>query len=146
LRVAIENLLLSRLETLSAGERLAMARQGPGAIAAALLKDADERVLQAALENPRMTEASIVKTLMADKVPEALVLALCRHPLWSLRQDVRMALLRNPLTPLAHLLAIVPSVPLPVLRDILHTAPLDASFRAYLSSMLEGTSRPPLKE
>ena len=96
-----------------------------------------ERVIEAALLNPHMTEALVAKTLMRDEAPDALVLAVCHHPKWSLPQDVRVALMRNPKTPLASMLAITQSLPTAVLREVLLQAPLEAKLKRYLILEME---------
>jgi hypothetical protein len=137
LRLAMEQTLIARLESLTAGERLTLAHRGPGGLITALLLDTDERVVRAALENPNMSEERLVRALMHVNAPEALVLAVCRHSKWSLRRDVRIALLLNPNTPLAHLLAIAQSLPAAVLRDLLQHAAMNPSIKSYLSKELE---------
>jgi len=138
LRVAMEQTLIARLETLSAGERLTLAHRGPGGLMAALLLDSDERVVRAALENPSLSEDRLVRALMHAEAPEALVLAVCRHSKWSLRRDIRVALLLNPKTPLAQLLAMAQSLPVAVLRDLLEHAAMDANIKSYLAREVEG--------
>ncbi len=129
---AAEEVLLSKLETISSGERLTLARRASGRIAGALLLDQEARVMQAALDNPRLTEASVAKTLAAKKTSSALVEAVCRHPKWSLAREIRMALLRNEKTPLARALEFAQSLPPKLLLEILHSSHLPENTRRYL--------------
>jgi len=62
-RVAEEQ-IMNRLESLSSGERMSLARRASGRVAATLLRDADSRVLEAALDNSRLLENSVVTALM----------------------------------------------------------------------------------
>ena len=137
IKMAAEEVIVSRLETVSAGERLSLAKQGSGRVAAALLLDAEARVVHAALLNPRMTEVFIVKALMREEAPEHFVEAVCRHPKWSLRAEIRMALLRNDKTPLARVLQFARAMPKPALRDILTHSRLGANVKMYLMKELE---------
>jgi hypothetical protein len=137
LRVAMEQTLIGRLETLSAGERLTLAHRGPGGLLAALLLDKDERVVRAALENPSISEDRLVRALMHAEASEALILAVCRHSKWSLRRDIRIALLLNPNTPLAQLLAMAQSLPVAVLRDLLQHAAMESRVKNYLTKEIE---------
>ncbi len=132
LKLAIEETLISRMEAISAGERLTLAKRGSTRIAAELLRDTEERVIHAALANPLMTEVWIVKALMKDGAPGALVEAVCRHPKWSLRRDIQVALLRNDKTPMARALAFARSLPINVLEDVLAHSRLDAGIKTYL--------------
>ncbi len=101
-RVADEQLIV-RLASITLGERLTLARRGSQAVAAALLLDRESTVSNTALENSRLTEAAVVKALLGPN-GSGFVEAVCHHPKWSLRQEIRMALLRNPHTPLARAL------------------------------------------
>ena len=71
-RVA-EEAVVGRLDALSPGERLSLARQGTSRIAAALLGDTEHRVFRAALENPRLTEEGVVRILKAEKLTPEVV-------------------------------------------------------------------------
>ncbi|HVG90365.1 MAG TPA: hypothetical protein VNB54_02645, partial [Alphaproteobacteria bacterium] len=75
---AAEEVLISKLASISSGERLTLARRSSGRVAGALLLDKDERIMQAALANPQMTEVSIVKALKAGHSTELLAPAVAR--------------------------------------------------------------------
>jgi hypothetical protein len=60
---AADDVLCSKLETISQGERLTLAHRGSRRIAEALLSDAETRVMHAALQNSRLTESAIVRAL-----------------------------------------------------------------------------------
>jgi hypothetical protein len=130
--------LINRLETISTGEKLSLARRASGSVAGALLFDKDTRVMRAALENPRLTESSVVKSLTKQGTLAPLVEAVCHHPKWSLRQEVRITLLRSDKTPLAKALEFSQSLPDTLLREILQNSRLPAETQAYL---LEETAR-----
>ena len=137
LKMFAEEQLINRVETISAGERLALAKRGSTRIAAALLLDAEARVIEAALHNPYMTERWIVKAVLDDDAPQALIDALCRDPKWSLRREVRAALLRNEKTPLARVVAFAESMSSMALREILLHSRLPRNVKEYLQKILE---------
>ncbi len=137
LKMNIEEALIARMESISSGERLTLARRGSTRVAATLLTDPDERVMLAALDNPYMTEAWIVKALMRDDAPVPLVHAVCRHAKWSLRRDIQVGLLRNDNTPMARAIALAEKLPSQVLRDILHHSRLQANVKTYLLALLD---------
>jgi hypothetical protein len=137
LKLIAEETIITRLETLASGERLTLAKRASGRVAAALLSDPEERVVRAALENPQMTEAGVIKALMRLDASEGLIQVACRHSKWSLRRDVRVALLRNPHIPLAHALAFAQSLPAPLLRDVLLASRVSDKVKAYLLTQLE---------
>jgi hypothetical protein len=130
-RVADE-LLISRFTSITLGERISLARRSSATVAAALLLDKEPSVWQPALENPRLTEAAIVKALQRPGATVAFVEAVCHHPKWSLRREVRIALLRNPHTPLARAIEFARRLPPPLLRDVLHASKLPEKIKEYL--------------
>jgi len=129
---AADEALAHRLETLASGERLTLAHRGSGRIAEALLADADVRVMQAALQNARLTEASIVRMLTRPDAHVAFVDAVAHHPQWSLRREVRVALLRNEKTPMARAVEFARGLPPGMLREILQTSRLRVNVKEYL--------------
>lgn len=131
-KLAAEEVIVGRFESLSSGERLTLAKNGSGAIASALLLDKWDRVIEAALENPRLTEQWIIKALGADKAPELLIDRVARHKKWSLRREVQLALLKNPQTPMARVLQLCPVVPVRELQELLRTARLSPEVQSYL--------------
>ena len=97
---AAEEQILNRMESVSLGERISLARRASGRVAAALLLDAEARVISTALDNSHLVEALVVTALMKHDAPEALFALTSEHPKWSLRRDVQIALLRSEKTPL----------------------------------------------
>src|SRR6201987_5174271 len=100
-KLAADEALCNRMETVSSGEKLTLAHRASGRVAGELLLDAEVRGMQAALQNSRRTETAIVHALMRPEAPAALVEAVAHHPQWSLRREVRLVLLRNEKTPMA---------------------------------------------
>jgi hypothetical protein len=130
-RVADE-LLVARLASVTLGERIALARRSSAMVAAALLLDKESRVWQTTLENARLSEAAIVKALLRPAATPAFVKAVCHHAKWSVRPEIRMALLRNEYTPLARALEFARRLPPAQLRDILHASRLPEKIKSYL--------------
>lgn len=93
--------------------------------------------MQAALANPFMTEVWIVKAIMSQDSSSALVSEVSHHVKWSLRKEIRIALLKNDKTPLGRVLAFAQSMSGPVLREVLATSRLSAKVKEYLTKELE---------
>jgi hypothetical protein len=140
--------LVTRLPSVTLGERMMLARRASETVAAALLLDKEPRVAHTALENARLTEAAVIKALLRQKAGSAFVEAVCHHPKWSLRREIRLALLRSPHTPLARALEFARNLPPPLLRDVLHTSRLPEKIKTYLRENLKQGSRevPPRKK
>ncbi|HET7892363.1 MAG TPA: hypothetical protein VFL34_12595 [Candidatus Sulfotelmatobacter sp.] len=135
-RVA-EELLVARIASISLGERVSLARRSSARVAAALLLDRETRVWKTALENPRLVEAAVVAALLRPGGSAAFVKAVCHHSKWSVRPEVRCALLRSEYTPLARALEFARRLPAPVLRDVLHFSRLPEKIKGYLRRDLE---------
>ncbi len=133
-RVA-EEAVVQRLTALSLGERLSLARLGSGRIAAALLADAEARVYRSALENPRLTEEGVVKSLREEKLTPEAVEAIAVHPRWSLRYEVRLELIRNPATSLGRVLALAAQVRSRDLADLTMDSRMPSNRRKYLARL-----------
>ena len=143
---AADEILCNRLDTIGSGERLTLAHRGSGRIAEALLSDAESRVMQAALLNPRLTESSIVRALTRGDATAIFVDAVAHHPSWSLRREIRVALLRNEQTPMARAVDFARSLPPGILREILQASRLPGNVKEYLladsAKRDSGKSRP----
>lgn len=130
-RIADE-LLMGRLASITLGERIGLARRCSGTVAGGLLLDKEPRVWQTALDNPRLTEAGVVRGLAKTGASRAFVEAVCYHAKWSVRVEVRYALLRSAYTPLAKAIEFARRIPPPQLRDILHVSKLPESVKRVL--------------
>ncbi len=137
LRRAADEVLLSRLASISLGERISLARRSSERVAGAFLLDKEKVVREPALENPRLTEASVVKAIQSRGCSPALVEAICHHAKWSVRFEIRAALLRSPHTPFARAIEFARRIPPGTLRDILHTSRLPEQTKKYLRKNLE---------
>jgi hypothetical protein len=144
-KLAADEALANRLETLASGERLTLAHRGSGRIAEALLCVGEARVVQAALQNSRLTEASIVRALGRHNVSAAFVEAVSHHPQWSLRREVRVALLRNEKTPMAKAVEFARTLPPALVREILHSSRLPGNVKTHVLAEVEkrGSEKPP---
>jgi len=137
---AAEEVLIGRMGTIASGERLTLAKQGSGRVAAALLVDKEERIMQAALSNPQMTEVWIVKALKAETGTELLAPAVARHQKWSFRNEVKAALLGNKHTPAARMIQLAGELPVNLIKDVLRNGRLSPQAKNSLVAVLEKRS------
>ena len=131
-RVA-EDLVLNRLSQLPLGQKISLAKQGPARVAAGLLAEGLPSILSQVLENAHLNEAQITRVLARQDLSPRVVNAIARHPKWSNSPNVRIALLRHPLTPLARIMAFLPDIPLADLRDIMQLTTMRPDLRRYLA-------------
>jgi len=127
-----EELLVSRLASVTLGERISLARRSSTLVAGALLLDKESQVWQPALENARLTEAAIVKAVQRTGASAAFVEVVSHHPKWSVRREVQVALLRNVHTPVAKAIEFARRIPPRQLRDILHASRLPERIKSLL--------------
>jgi hypothetical protein len=136
-KIAIDETIIARLEQISGGERLTLAKQASGRVAGALLFDPEERVIEAALRNPKMTEAILTRALGGRDSTPKMVHAICADTKWSLRRDVRLALLRNEHTPLAQAILFTQGFPAHLVREVLSRSRLEQPIKNYLLARLD---------
>lgn len=127
-----EDVIMNRLPQLALGQRLTLARRGSARVAAALLAEGNERVVPLALDNAFLTESQVLKILSREDLPEIVPASLARHRKWSYLYNVRMALVRHPLTPLARVLAFLPDLTLRDLDELSGARSLPASLKQYI--------------
>ncbi len=137
LKRTADEFLVTRLASISLGERISLARRCSVTVAAALLHDKESRVWNVALENPRLTETAVVRALSRPGGTSGFVEALCHHAKWSVRPEIRLALLRNPHTPLARAIEFARRLPPVQLRDVLHASRLPEKIKIYLRKELQ---------
>jgi len=138
-KVSADGILIARLKTINLGERLTLARRASGRIAGALLLDANERIMHAALENARLTEALVVRATLKPAASAALVQMVSQHAKWSLRRDVQASLLRTEYLSLARALGFAQEISPGRLREILRSSRLPERIKSQL--LIETSSK-----
>ena len=117
-RRAAELALLTRLPRLAVGEKIAIARRGGAGVIAALRLDPTPRVIAALLENPRLTEGLLGPALASERAMPGLLVAVAANPRWGARHDLRLLICRNPHTPVAVALPLLPGLRKDELRGL----------------------------
>jgi len=133
---AAEDVLINRIESIAIGERMALARRASAKVACALLNDNDVRVMNTALDNSRLTESLLIKAVSNASGTPQLVESACHHSKWSLRRDVRLALLRSENTPLACALTFARTLPPSMTQEVLRGSRLPLGIKHYLRAEL----------
>src|SRR6201994_2699862 len=108
-RIAEEQ-LLARLAQLPLGQKITLARRGPGRVAGALLAEGHPQILSVVLDNAYLTEAQVLKALARENISAGVTHAIAEHRRWSCVHNVRLALIRTPGTTLATILAFLPEL------------------------------------
>lgn len=129
-----EEQVVARLPQLPLGQKITLARRGPGRVAGALVAEGHAQVLPVALENPFLTEAQVLRALAREKVSTTVVQALARHHKWSQTYNVRLALVRNPSAPISIVLAFLPQLTVSDLRELAAPGIVPENLRKYLEA------------
>jgi hypothetical protein len=133
-KMVAEETILKKLEGMPRGEKISLARRGTGRLAASLLFNPDLELIRAALDNPSLTEGLLLKVLAREDLPPTVVEHLAQHSRWSHHYHLRLALIRNPLTPLARVLAFLPDLAVNDLRDICLDHRMPHPVRKYIEA------------
>jgi hypothetical protein len=118
LQRSAEEQLIARLPHVALGQKIALARQASARVLAALILEGNAQVVEPAVGNPRLTEAQVLKLLAREKLPVAVIPALCRHRRWTSAPNVVMAMMRYPHTPPEAAQHILPGISSPELREL----------------------------
>lgn len=141
IRRLAEELVLVRLPQLPLGVKLTLARRSPARVAGALLREGQPRVVALSLDNPLLTESQILKVLAGSQSPDGVVTTIARHPRWSHRRTVRLALIRNAFTPLGAVLSFLPELTASDLREMAGLAGISENLRKYIRHEISRRSR-----
>ncbi len=136
IRRAAEELIVTRVPHLPIGEKLTLARRGPARVAGAVLAEGHPQVVKLALANSFLSESQVLKILAKAEVPERVIVAIAQHPKWSVRYNVRVALVRHPHTPVPALLGFLSDLTLRDLQDVAGLEHLTAHARKYVQQEL----------
>jgi hypothetical protein len=136
IRRVADEIILTRIPNLPIGEKLTLARRGPARVAGAILAEGHPQALKLALGNAFLTESQVLKVLAKAGVPERAVAAIAQHPKWSCQYNVRVALVRNPKTPVPCILAFLPNLTLRDLKDLVALEGLTPHAKRYIQQEL----------
>ena len=132
-----EDQLVSRLPQLPLGQKITLARRGPARLAGALLAEGHAQTVTIVLDNAYLTEAQVLKVLSREKIPPGVVRTISQHRKWSISYNVRLALVRHPLSPLATVLAYLPELTVSDLRELASPGIVPESLRKYLQAEVQ---------
>src|ERR1700688_2446367 len=132
-----EDQLVSRLPQLPLGQKITLARRGPARLSGALLAEGHAQIVSIVLDNAYLTEAQVLRVLSREKIPPGVVRTISQHRKWSISYNVRLALVRHPLSPLATVLAYLPELTVSDLRELASPGIVSESLRKYLQAEVQ---------
>ena len=112
----------------------------PGVLAQ-LRHDPHPRVISALLDNPRLTEDILAPVVHGAATPGPVLAAIAADRRWSTRPGLQVALARNPNTPPAVALRLLPLLRKPELRTVAHDVRVPEAVRLPGASLARRTTR-----
>jgi hypothetical protein len=137
MKIKAEEQVISKLPQLPLGQKITLARRAPGRIAGALLAEGHPPVVKAALGNPNLTEAQVLRVLSRDRLPAIVVQSLSQDEKWSHVYNVRIALIRQSSTTLTTILTFLPELTISDLRELVAPGILPENLRHYLQAEIQ---------
>lgn len=119
IRLAAERKIVQQIPTQPLGNKLTLARRGTAAILDALLREGVQNVVESCLDNPYLKEGSLHQFLASSHATAENVSIVARNSRWKSRPNIRLAILKNPRTPLIWFTIFLPGLPAATLRDLL---------------------------
>ena len=132
-----EDQIINRAPQLALGQQVALARRGTARVVAALLLEGLGPVIGPGLDNPLLTEGAVLGLLRRDDLAEELVEKIAKHRKWSVRYDVRLQLVRHPLTPLGVALGFLGDLKVGDLKIIARDKRMRPEMRGYVRAEVE---------
>jgi hypothetical protein len=126
-RVAAERKIVQQIPTQPLGNKITLARRGTAAILDAVLREGVPRILEACLENPHLKEGLLYRFLTSHLATADTVALVAGSVRWKSRPNIRIAILKNPHTPLIWFTTFLPGLPAVALRDLLASPRLTAA-------------------
>ena len=134
MKIKAEEQVIAKLPQLPLGQKITLARKSPARITGALLAEGNPPVVKAALANPNLTEAQVLRVLSRDKLPAIVVRSIAQDAKWGHVYNVRIALVRQPSMTLAAVLRFLPELTISDLRELVAPGILPENLRHYLEA------------
>jgi hypothetical protein len=135
-RRAAERRLAERLPGLAVGEKVAIARRCSSGLVSRIGQDPNPRVIQALLENPRLTEGVLLQLVSRDSARPEVLAMVARDRRWGVRYRIRVPICRNPNTPVATALSQLAALRKPDLKAVAEDRRLAKAVRQRASLLL----------
>ena len=140
-RRAAQQALFERYDGLAVGERVAIARRAGSELLNRVRHDPEPRVVQAMLENPRLTEGNLMPLLASGAARPEVLRAVAASEKWCSRYEVRRLLCRNRRAPVEVVLSLLPSLKKVDLRAIDSQPTLNPQVRQRAALLLGKSPR-----
>lgn len=132
IRLAAERKIVQQIKTQPLGNKLTLARRGTSTILESLLREGLQSVVEICLDNPHLKEGSLHQFLASYLATAETISMVARNSRWKNRPNIRLAILKNPHTPLICFTALLPGLPSATLRDLLASPRLTLAQKEFV--------------
>jgi hypothetical protein len=137
--------LPKEIEDIPLGRRRSLAKESDKDLLELLARDCDPTVVANLLRNPKITEEDVVRIAARRPIAASTLLAIYECPRWSRDPRVRVALARNPYTPVDIAIQALGTIPLSDLREMRNDPDLHPDTSKQVEDELERRSRAALE-
>ncbi len=133
-----ESVVIQRLPTMATGDKITLARITAGEVLKTLRLEKDARIINALLQNSRMTEEDVLFIINQPKTPSPVLETIAKSTKWSSRKEVKIALIRNPSTPLAYAISLIGGLLTTDLKNLISDQKVKVSLKKMMETKLKG--------
>lgn len=141
LRRTAERILAIRMQEMTLGEKISLARVASRGVINSLRRDESGMVVRALLQNPRLVEEDVIVIASSTRTPRPILEVISRDARWSSRPAIRKAIARHPETPLQTSLRLIQTMSDQDLKEILRAAHLPGLIRVSIQRLIESRRR-----
>ena len=123
---------------MATGDKITLARITAGDVLKTMRLEKDSRIINALLQNPRMTEEDILFIVNQPKTPSPILEVIAKSSKWSCRKEVKIALLRNSATPLSQAIALISGLLSTDLKMLISDQKVKLALRKMMETKLKG--------
>jgi hypothetical protein len=102
--------LLQRIQSLTVGEKIALALRGGREVRSILCKDSNKEVVLSVIKNPKVTDSEAELIAHSRNIPEEALRVIAKNREWMKNYNVVLALVNNPKTPTGIAMNLVPGL------------------------------------
>ena len=137
-RMAAERSIIQRLPSQPLGNKMTLARRGTSAVVEALLREGLPPLVEACLDNPHLKEGAVHQFISAATATAETISMVARSGRWKGRPNIRLAILKNPRTPIIWFTLFLPGLPQSTIKDLLSVPRLTPPQKELLRQALGG--------
>lgn len=132
IRQKIEHDISQRIPAMPMGIKTALARRANGKIVMMLIEKGDNKVINTCLDSPVLTEGHLYTIINKETTKPPVIHMIAQHPKWSLRYDVRFALIRNFHTPMKYVTGFIEGMKTRDLKELYIDSKVPTSTKPFI--------------